>query len=287
MNAGCRHEKARLIVAFRLSRACERERRTSDLSSTPSADVSETLQRAGYLTMTTSKQTLLFMLGSAALFYLMRLEGDRKERTPFFWFFTPERVRRKGDDSKNVCPHDGPCWSHVLKGFLKLFGAGFAITFARTVLPNIRSPARALASLRPRHLRMAMFFGSYIGIYRAVVCLLCRRQGVDSPLHALPAGYLAGLSLYFSPSLGISIAAATGAFKLLSTILYEKKMITERIPLPEIIFCVCQGILYHARFMHPEVCPKYIFNLMSTVSNGCTEMLYDGMIESIKKPKRI
>ncbi|GBP82477.1 hypothetical protein EVAR_55865_1 [Eumeta japonica] len=74
-----------------------------------------TLQRAGYLTMTTSKQTLLFMLGSAALFYLMRLEGDRKKRTPFFWFFTPERVRRKGDDSENVCPHDGPCWSHVLK----------------------------------------------------------------------------------------------------------------------------------------------------------------------------
>ncbi|GBP58024.1 hypothetical protein EVAR_39740_1 [Eumeta japonica] len=30
MNAGCAHEKATLIVAFRLSRACERERGTSD-----------------------------------------------------------------------------------------------------------------------------------------------------------------------------------------------------------------------------------------------------------------
>ncbi|GBP86952.1 hypothetical protein EVAR_62796_1 [Eumeta japonica] len=41
MNTGYTHERARLIVAFRLSRACERERETSDLSSTPSADASE------------------------------------------------------------------------------------------------------------------------------------------------------------------------------------------------------------------------------------------------------
>ncbi|GBP92108.1 hypothetical protein EVAR_63455_1 [Eumeta japonica] len=47
MNAGCMHEKVYLVVAFRLSRARERERVTSDLSSTPSADESEQKRDSG------------------------------------------------------------------------------------------------------------------------------------------------------------------------------------------------------------------------------------------------
>ncbi|XP_062525202.1 transmembrane protein 135 isoform X2 [Bombyx mori] len=232
------------------------------------------LERAAYIKITKIRTTALFMLGSALLFYLMRLEGDKKERTQLFWLFTPDKVRRKTDDSNNVCPHQGSCHKYIFKGTATYFALGLAFTVARLILPRIRSPMTAIASLRTRHLKLAMFFGSYIGIYRAVICYLCRKRGCDSAIYALPAGCLAGLSFIFSPSLGIAIGAMTGAMKLYSTILYEKKLLPARLPLPELLYCICQGTLFSARVFYPEECPSYIFNLLAKVSNNRSEWIY-------------
>ncbi|CAK1541259.1 unnamed protein product [Leptosia nina] len=241
----------------------------------------KTLHRAGHINVTKSKQTLLFMVGSALLFYVMRLEGDKKNRTPLLWLFTPERVRRKTDDSKNICPHEGPCSKYILKGSAIYFATGLAFTLAKTVLPRLRAPLKAVSSLRSRHLDMALFFGSYIGIYRAVVCYLCRKRGYDSALYALPAGYIAGLSFLFKPNLGFAIAALTGAFKIYSTTLYEKNILSDRLHLPVLLYCACQGLLFHTRFMHLDVCPSYVVNLIRSVTNGKSEVIYKSMLESL------
>ncbi|XP_026493023.2 transmembrane protein 135-like [Vanessa tameamea] len=241
-----------------------------------------TLEVNKMISLTKSKQTFLFMTGSALLFYLMRLEGDRTKRTPLLWLFTPEKVRRKTDESKDVCPHTGPCSRHILKGALTYFGVGFGFTIARILLPRMSSPLKALCSLRRSHLNMGLFFASYIGIYRAVICYLCRKQGYDSALYALPAGYLAGLSFLFKPSLGFAIASLTGAFKLYVTILYEKKVLPENVPLSLMLYCFCQGILFHSRIMHSDVCPQYIFKVMNSVTNGRTEIIFNNLLEVIK-----
>ncbi|XP_072949718.1 transmembrane protein 135-like [Epargyreus clarus] len=241
------------------------------------------LERAGYMKMTKAKQTVLFMFGSAILFYLMRLEGDKENRTPLFWIYTPDKVRRKTDHSQNVCPHEGLCSKYIMKGSLTYFTVGLAFSLARVILPKYRTPLKALTSIRWHHFDMAMFFGSYIGIYRAVVCYLCNKRGYDSALYALPAGYIAGLSFLFKPTLGFAIASLTAAFKVYSTILYEKKILPEHIPLPLMLYCISQGTLFHSRFMHSEVCPSYIFKLMNTVSNGCADILYANMLEVIKR----
>ncbi|KPJ17226.1 Transmembrane protein 135 [Papilio machaon] len=239
-------------------------------------------ERSGHLSLTTTKKTLMFMVGSAVLFYLMRLEGDKATRTPLLWLFTPEKVKRKTDNSNTICPHEDDCWKYMLKGTATYFGIGAAVSLAQVILPKITSPLKALSSIRGSHLKLALFFGSYIGIYRSVICYLCRKRKVDSALYALPAGYLAGLSFIFKPSLGFAIASLTGAFKLYSTILYEKKMLPENIPLTVILYCLCQGTLFHARFMHPDVCPSYVFKLMKSVSNGTSEQIYSNFLEILK-----
>ncbi|XP_075976313.1 transmembrane protein 135-like [Anticarsia gemmatalis] len=240
-------------------------------------------QRAGYLSITKSKQVLMFMIGSSLLFYLMRLEGEKKERTPLFWLYTPEKVRKPSNNSKNVCPHEGDCSKYVFKGFSAYFGVGLGISLARLILPKISRPIKAISSIRGKHFKLALFFGSYIGIYRAVICYLCRRKGFDSALYALPAGYLAGLSSLFNPSIGLSIASLTAAFKLYSTILYEKKILPSNIPLPELLYCVCQGALFSARVIDPDVCPGYVFNLMKSVSNGKIDLVAKGFNDVMTK----
>ncbi|XP_061384628.1 transmembrane protein 135-like [Danaus plexippus] len=240
------------------------------------------LERAGYISITKTKQVFLFMVGSALLFYLMRLEGDKEKRTPILWLFTPEKVR-KLNEVENVCPHSGSCFQYIAKGYLQNFGLGLAFALAKLLLPKIGTPMRALSSLRWRHLDIALFFGSYIGIYRAIVCYLCKKQGFDSALYALPAGYIAGLSFIFKPNLGFAIASLTGAFKIFSTILYDKKMIPEKIPFTVIIYCISQGVLYHARCMDPEVCPKYVINVMNSVSNGLSNLIHKNLLTVVSK----
>ncbi|CAB3221740.1 unnamed protein product [Arctia plantaginis] len=240
------------------------------------------LQRAGYLSITKSKQTLMFMVGSSLLFYLMRLEGDKEVKTPLFWFFSPEKVRKKSDESPNVCPHNGECKKHILKGASAYFGIGLGISLAKLILPQIRTPLKAISTIRGKHLTLALFFSSYIGIYRAIICYLCRKKGFDSAFYALPAGYVAGLSFLFNPNLGLSIASVTAALKLYATILYEKKILPSSIPLPEIMYCLCQGVLFSARVMDPDVCPRYVFNLMDSVSNKRSLHVTKSLYETLK-----
>ncbi|XP_028164641.1 transmembrane protein 135-like [Ostrinia furnacalis] len=241
--------------------------------------------QAGYLNITKSRQTLMFMIGSGLLFYMMRLEGDKpkEQRTPLLWIYNAEKVNRNPENPKKPCPHKGPCQKHILKGYGTYFAVGLAISLAKLILPRIKTPLRALSSLRGRHFKMALFFGSYIGIYRAVLCFLCRKKGYDSELFALPAGYLAGLSMVFSPSLGVAIASLTGAMKLYSTILYEKKVIPDNIPLPEMLYCTCQGLLFTSRFVNTKACPPYIMNLTDTISHGHCEAIHQRVAELISK----
>ncbi|KAG6445058.1 hypothetical protein O3G_MSEX003699 [Manduca sexta] len=120
-------------------------------------------EKAGYLTVTKTQQTLLFMIGSSLLFYLMRLEGEKKQRTPLIWLFTPEKVRRKSDSNENPCPHNGSCQKFIAKGTATYFGVGLAFSLARVILPKLRSPISAIASIQRKHFKLALFFGSYIG----------------------------------------------------------------------------------------------------------------------------
>ncbi|XP_041968113.1 transmembrane protein 135-like [Aricia agestis] len=240
------------------------------------------LEHAGWIRITKLKMTLLFMLGSSLLFYLMRLEGEKTKRTPLLWLYTPEKVKHK-EPGETPCPHSGPCSKYILKGTATYFSAGLAFTVVNLLRPLLKSPLTTLSSLSGKHLKLAMFLGSYIGIYRLIICWLCHKRGSDSAAHALPAGAIAGLSFLFKPSLGVAIAALSGAFKIFSTTLYEKKMITEKVDLPLMLYCLSQGTLFHARCMHPRACPSYVFNLIKSVSNGYVDLTYASIEEAIKR----
>ncbi|XP_059058474.1 transmembrane protein 135-like [Achroia grisella] len=249
-----------------------------------------TLEMKGWLRRSSGRETLIFMLGSAVLFYLMRKERENDKRTPIFWFFTPPRVSKEvgepieGYEGRSpACPHKDPCMNYILKGTAKLFGVGCAMTMLRTIIPRILTPAKAFKSLKLSHLKLGLFFGGYIGIYRLVVCLLCRSHGRDSALFAAPAGFLAGLAFRAAPSTPIALAPLTSSLQILSSWAYQKGMIPEHWPVVEILYCLCQGLLFHARVMHEDVCPRYIINLMHTVTSSKADEIQSAFIQKMLK----
>ncbi|KAH9636112.1 hypothetical protein HF086_008412 [Spodoptera exigua] len=197
----------------------------------------------GWLRRSPGKETLVFMLGSALFFYLMRLDRDNDKRTPLFWFFTPPRVSKEtGEPVTGIhgrspaCPHKEPCINYILKGTAQLFGVGCAMTMLRTLIPKILTPVKAFKSLKMSHMKLGLFFGGYIGIYR--------------------------------------ILGSWG---------YQKGLIPEKWPLVEILYCLCQGLLFHARVMHEDVCPRYIINLMHTVTSSKADEIQSAFIQKMLK----
>lgn len=249
-----------------------------------------TLEMKGWLRRSPGRETIIFMLGSAVFFYLMRLDRDNDKRTPLFWFFTPPRVSKEvGEPITGIqgrspaCPHKGPCLNYVLKGTAQLFGVGCAMTMVRTILPKMLTPSKALKSFKFSHLKLGIFFGGYIGIYRLVNCLLCRAHGKDSALYSLPAGFLAGAAFRASPSTPIALAPLTSTLQILGSWAYQLGMIPEGLPLVELLYCACQGLLFHARVMHEDVCPRYIINLMHAVTSNKANEIQGAFIEKILK----
>ncbi|XP_072949968.1 transmembrane protein 135-like [Epargyreus clarus] len=248
----------------------------------------KTLEMKGWLQRSVGRETFIFMCGSAALFYLMRLERENKQKTPLIWFFTPPRVSKEVGEPKTgiqdkgpACPHNGPCINYILRGTAQLFGVGCAMTMLRAVIPRLLTPTKALRSIKLSHLKLGMFFGGYIGIYRLVVCLLCRAYGKDSALYALPAGFLAGTAFRASPSTPIALAPVTSSLQILMSWCYQRGMIPEQWPLVELLYCVCQGLLFHARVMHEDACPRYIVNLMHTVTSNKADEIQSAFIEKM------
>ncbi|XP_063632075.1 transmembrane protein 135-like [Cydia splendana] len=249
-----------------------------------------TLEMKGWLRRSPGRETLIFMLGSAVFFYLMRKERENPKRTPLFWFFTPPRVSKQvGEPVEGVggrspaCPHAGNCVNYVLKGTAQLFGVGCAMTMLRQIIPKILTPAKAFKSLKFSHMKLGIFFGGYIGIYRLIVCLLCRALGRDSALWALPAGFLAGAAFRVAPSTPIALAPLTSTLQILGSWGYQKGLIPEYLPLVELLYCLCQGLLFHARVMHEDVCPRYIINLMHTVTSNRADEIQQGFVQKVLK----
>ncbi|CAH2261945.1 jg6999 [Pararge aegeria aegeria] len=170
-------------------------------------------------------------------------------------------------------------------GAAQLFGVGCLMTILRTIIPRILTPTKALKSLKPSHLKLGLFFGGYIGIYRLVVCFLCRKNGRDSALYALPAGFLAGVAFRASPSTPIALAPVTSTLQILFSWLYQRGTIPENWPLVELLYCICQGLLFHARVMHEDVCPRYIVNLMRTVTSKKADEIQHSFIQKILRYK--
>uniref|UniRef100_A0A3B3CBX9 Transmembrane protein 135 n=1 Tax=Oryzias melastigma TaxID=30732 RepID=A0A3B3CBX9_ORYME len=109
------------------------------------------------------------------------------------------------------CKHyQDNCISYCVKGFVRMFSIGYLIQCCIKVPSAFRQifskPSRLPSIFYNKdNFQLGAFLGSFVSIYKGASCLLRWIRNIDDELHALIAGFLAGISMFFYKSTTISM----------------------------------------------------------------------------------
>ncbi|XP_070839874.1 transmembrane protein 135 [Chaetodon trifascialis] len=168
-----------------------------------------------------------------------------------------ESICKKGPRHRCCKHYQDNCISYCVKGFVRMFSIGYLIQCCLKVPSAFRQlfskPSR-LPSLfyNKENFQLGAFLGSFVSIYKGTSCLLRWVRNIDDELHALIAGFLAGLSMFFYRSTTTSMYLFT---KLVET-LYFKGIEAGRFPyFPQadtIIYAISTAICFQAAVMEVQ-----------------------------------
>uniref|UniRef100_A0AAR2LPA1 Transmembrane protein 135 n=1 Tax=Pygocentrus nattereri TaxID=42514 RepID=A0AAR2LPA1_PYGNA len=168
------------------------------------------------------------------------------------------RVSCKHGPRHRCCKHyQDNCISYCVKGFIRMFSVGYLIQCCLKVPSAFRQvftkPSRLLWLLyNKENFQLGAFLGSFVSIYKGTSCFLRWVRNLDDELHALIAGFLAGLSMFFYKSTTISMYLFS---KLVET-MYFKGIEAGRFPyFPEadtVIYAISTAICFQAAVMEVQ-----------------------------------
>uniref|UniRef100_A0A8C1GMT8 Transmembrane protein 135 n=1 Tax=Cyprinus carpio TaxID=7962 RepID=A0A8C1GMT8_CYPCA len=153
--------------------------------------------------------------------------------------------------------HQDNCISYCVKGFIRMFSVGYLIQCCLKVPSVFRQaftkPSRLLWLLyNKENFQLGAFLGSFVSIYKGTSCLLRWMRNLDDELHALIAGFLAGISMFFYKSTSISMYLFS---KLVET-MYFKGIEAGRFPYfphaDTVIYAISTAICFQAAVMEVQ-----------------------------------
>uniref|UniRef100_A0A671X398 Transmembrane protein 135 n=1 Tax=Sparus aurata TaxID=8175 RepID=A0A671X398_SPAAU len=167
-------------------------------------------------------------------------------------------TRCKKGPRHRCCKHyQDNCISYCIKGFVRMFSVGYLIQCCLKVPSTFRQmfskPSR-LPSLfyNKENFQLGAFLGSFVSIYKGTSCLLRWLRNIDDELHALIAGFLAGMSMFFYKSTTISMYLFT---KLVET-MYFKGIEAGRFPYfphaDTVLYAISTAICFQAAVMEVQ-----------------------------------
>ncbi|XP_069890918.1 transmembrane protein 135 isoform X2 [Dipodomys merriami] len=156
------------------------------------------------------------------------------------------------------CKHyEDNCISYCIKGFIRMFSVGYLIQCCLRVPSAFRhvftQPSRLLSLFyNKENFQLGAFLGCFVSIYKGTSCFLRWIRNLDDELHAIVAGFLAGISMMFYKSTTISMYLAS---KLVETI-YFKGIEAGKVPYfphaDTIIYAISTAICFHAAVMEVQ-----------------------------------
>ncbi|KAM7398057.1 hypothetical protein PAMA_006091 [Pampus argenteus] len=168
---------------------------------------------------------------------------------------------------ESICKH-GPrhrcckhyqdnCISYCVKGFVRMFSVGYLIQCCLKVPSAFRQmfskPSRLPSVFyNKENFQLGAFLGSFVSIYKGTSCLLRWMRDIDDELHALVAGFLAGMSMFFYKSTSISMYLFS---KLVET-MYFKGIEAGRFPYfphaDTVLYAISTAICFQAAVMEVQ-----------------------------------
>ncbi|KAK9505060.1 hypothetical protein O3M35_009209 [Rhynocoris fuscipes] len=226
-------------------------------------------------------ETLIFMLCNGLLMLMLKM---RKKPTKEMWFFAPKLTteKEKNDENameieKNPCSHDDSCIQHCTKVTMKYISFAYAFSVIKLLLTNVKLlkvPKSFLKeTIKMKSLNVVLFFGSYVGVYKAITCYLTRKYGCENRLHSFTGGFLAGASYFILSKYAILASLITVLLKVMS----QKLMNTYKlpnIPYSELIFILTNIYLMKTRIFFDDACPRIFINIISSCTDGRSETIY-------------
>ncbi|KAM6911345.1 transmembrane protein 135 isoform 2-T3 [Lycodopsis pacificus] len=168
-----------------------------------------------------------------------------------------QSICKKGPRHR-CCKHcQDNCISYCVKGFVRMFSIGYLIQCCLKVPSAFRyvftKPSRLPALFyNKENFQLGAFLGSFVSIYKGTSCLLRWLRNIDDELHALIAGFLAGMSMFFYKSTSISMYLFS---KLVET-MYFKGIEAGRFPYfphaDTVLYAISTAICFQAAVMEVQ-----------------------------------
>nr|XP_006007168.1 PREDICTED: transmembrane protein 135 isoform X2 [Latimeria chalumnae] len=168
-----------------------------------------------------------------------------------------ESICRRGPRHRCCKHYEDNCISYCVKGFIRMFSVGYLIQCCLRIPSAFRhlftKPSRLLSLFyNKENFQLGAFLGSFVSIYKGMSCFLRWVRNLDDEIHALIAGFLAGISMMFYKSTTISMYLAS---KLVET-MYFKGIEAGKFPyFPQadtIIYAVSTAICFQAAVMEVQ-----------------------------------
>ncbi|GAB6029292.1 hypothetical protein CHUAL_005057 [Chamberlinius hualienensis] len=184
------------------------------------------------------------------------------------------------------CHHNYSCVYTAINGFFRAFGIGYISRLTIAILPSIFKIIQN-PSLLKRHLinirnvKLGLFFGCFVAIYNSVNCCLRWLTKRDDPLFSLPAGFLAGLSMFFYRS---STVAWYVGWRVLE-IFYRSGMKSGYLPQWDegviLLYSASTALLFHAAVVEPHNLKPAYFRFLDRVTGGLVNQITRVLIDEI------
>ncbi|XP_068927141.1 transmembrane protein 135 [Petaurus breviceps papuanus] len=172
------------------------------------------------------------------------------------------------------CKHyEDNCISYCLKGFIRMFSVGYLIQCCLRIPSAFRhlftQPSRLLSLFyNKENFQLGAFLGSFVSIYKGTSCFLRWVRNLDDELHAIIAGFLAGVSMMFYKSTTISMYLAS---KLVET-MYFKGIEAGKVPYfphaDTIIYSISTAICFQAAVMEVQTLRPSYWKFLLRLTKG-------------------
>ncbi|XP_008570743.1 PREDICTED: transmembrane protein 135 isoform X2 [Galeopterus variegatus] len=172
------------------------------------------------------------------------------------------------------CKHyEDNCISYCIKGFIRMFSVGYLIQCCLRIPSAFRhlftQPSRLLSLFyNKENFQLGAFLGSFVTIYKGTSCFLRWVRNLDDELHAIIAGFLAGVSMMFYKSTTISMYLAS---KLVET-MYFKGIEAGKVPYfphaDTIIYSISTAICFQAAVMEVQTLRPSYWKFLLRLTKG-------------------